>query len=687
MDLGRGVLTRNGQEVALRPKSFEALTYLVERHGQLVTKSSLIEAVWPDTAVGDNSLAQCLFDIRRALGDDSQGLIRTKARRGYIFTPRVTTPVVEFPTVTGPLPIESPRRPQRKVVIAVFAPAAIALLALLLFFPRQTGKQGLTYEQITNFTDSVVSPALSPDGRILAFIRSEQWFLSPGQIYVKMLPNGEPVQITHDPRQKYGPTFSPDGSRIIYSTPMWSTYSVSTLGGEPALFLENSSGVTWLDEHHILFSEVRPPTSVHMGVVTAMEDRSQGRTVYFPKEERGMVHLSYASPDRKWVLVLEMNPIWQPCRVVPLDGSSSGRQVGPDGSCISAAWSPDGKWMYFAVATEVSGAHHLWRQRFPQGKPEQITFGPTEEDGLAPAPDGRSLITSIGMQQSAIWIHDARGDRSISSHGDVAYPEARSGLKLTYPIFSQDGKSLFYLSSESPGQPQELWRADLATDESARVLPGVSMLEFDISDDGKEVVYSVQAAGKPSQIWLARLDRSSPPHPVSDSDEDFPHFGPDGHILYRSFDGTNYYFEQMNRDGSGRSKVSAYAVGNGISISTDRRWLTAVGTMPDGMGGTYAIPISGGNPQRICSGCFVLWAPGGKFLYVSVPNAHKTRVFSLGSGEMLPRLPRMGEAENLTLFPGTRLIDGYICPGPDPSVYAYVKTTMHRNLFRIHLPN
>src|SRR6516225_12204499 len=95
MDLGRGVLTRNGQEVALRPKSFEALTYLVERHGQLVTKSTLIEVVWPDTAVGDNSLAQCLFDIRRALGDDSQQLIRTVARRGYVFTAPVSTQITQ----------------------------------------------------------------------------------------------------------------------------------------------------------------------------------------------------------------------------------------------------------------------------------------------------------------------------------------------------------------------------------------------------------------------------------------------------------------------------------------------------------------------------------------------------------------------------------------------------------------
>ena len=223
-------------------------------------------------------------------------------------------------------------RQTRHVVIGAFA-----LLASSRSRCQSCGRPGSasrepTYTQLTNFTDSAVSPALSPDGKMLAFIRSDNWFLTPDQIYVKLLPNGEPVQVTHDSRQKYGPAFSPDGSRIVYTVFPWSTYVVSPLGGEPTLLLTNSSGVTWLDQRRILFSEVNPPRSLHMGVVTAMEDRSEQRTIYFPQDERGMVHLSYASPDRQWVLVLEMNPVWQPCRVVPLDGRSAGRQVGPKGN-------------------------------------------------------------------------------------------------------------------------------------------------------------------------------------------------------------------------------------------------------------------------------------------------------------------------------------------------------------------
>src|SRR5207248_8937961 len=87
-------------------KAFEILAYLVEHHGRLVTKTALIEAVWPDAAITDNSLAQCLLEIRRALADDSQQLIRTVARRGYVFAAPVTTPVVEFPRQSSVAPLE-----------------------------------------------------------------------------------------------------------------------------------------------------------------------------------------------------------------------------------------------------------------------------------------------------------------------------------------------------------------------------------------------------------------------------------------------------------------------------------------------------------------------------------------------------------------------------------------------------
>lgn len=701
LDLDGGFLRRRGEEVSLRPKPFEVLVYLVEHHGRVVAKGELIEAVWPGTAVMDNSLAQCLVEIRRVLADESQQVVRTVARRGYVFSAPVTVPVVEFRPLAASAEARGPQAalpkanpgvlPAPHVIAGALAVVAVLAVALLWVRMGRNDERLPVYAQLTNFTDSVMSPALSADGRMLAFIRSDNWFLTPGQIYVKLLPDGEPIQITHDQRPKYGLAFSPDGSRVVYTVAgPWSTYSVSSLGGEPTLLLANSSGVTWLDQRRLLFSEVDPPNSTRMGLVTAMDDRSEKRPVYFPQDERGMVHLSYASPDDRWALVLEMNPAWQPCRVVPMDGSSAGRQVGPKGSCTSAGWSPDGTWMYFGA--NVDGARHLWRQRFPDGRPEQITSGPTEEDGVAVAPDGGSLITSIGVRQSALWLHDPRGDRALTSQGYVSHPEW-SGLQGTIPVFSRDGRSLFYLRSESPGAPPELWRADLASEKSEKVLPGVFMVEFDLSDDAQEVLYSLQPAGKPSQLWIARLDRRLPPEMIVSSGGDSPYFGPDRRIVYRSFDGTRYYLQQIDRDGGRRSNIAPLAVGNILSMTPDRRWITTVTTIPDIGAGTFAVPLDGGPPRRICAGCPVAWSLDAKVLYLfvrksSLTDPGKMRVVPLPPGDILPPLPPSGltAPDESEPVPGSLFIDRYgISPGVDASVYAYVKTTMHRNLFQIPL--
>ena len=156
--------------------------------------------------------------------------------------------------------------------------------------------------QLTDFTDSAVAPALSPDGHMVAFIRGGDGFLTSDQIYVKMLPNGEARRVTDDARPKYGLAFSPDGAEIAYTvleTSAFSTYEVSALGGEPHLLLNNAAGLVWLDPQRLLFSMIRPGEGIHLGVVTATLTRSGLRELYFPAHERGMAHDSYPSPDRQ----------------------------------------------------------------------------------------------------------------------------------------------------------------------------------------------------------------------------------------------------------------------------------------------------------------------------------------------------------------------------------------------------
>jgi len=85
LDVDRGALLSAGEDIKLRPKSFEVLSYLVQHHGRLVSKDELLDAIWGSTVVTEDSVTQCLIDIRRALHDQSQKTIRTVPRRGYVF--------------------------------------------------------------------------------------------------------------------------------------------------------------------------------------------------------------------------------------------------------------------------------------------------------------------------------------------------------------------------------------------------------------------------------------------------------------------------------------------------------------------------------------------------------------------------------------------------------------------------
>jgi Tol biopolymer transport system component len=542
--------------------------------------------------------------------------------------------------------------------------------------------------QITNLPDSAVQPALSPDGRMVSFIRGPSSFVTPGQVYVKMLPSGEPVQLTHDDHFKLNPAFSPDGSRIAYSVagPIWDTWVVPVLGGEPRLWLPNASGLAWFGKSKLLFSEIKDQL-MHMAIVTADESRTGSRDLYVPPHERAMAHRSYPSPDGKRMLVVEMNE-WGSlvrCRLAPLDGSSPGQQIGPpSGACTFAAWSPDGDWMYFS--SDSGGAFHIWRQRFPDGQAEQITSGPTEEEGLAMAPDGRSFITAVGLKQGSIWLHDGRGDRQISLEGYAFAPK-----------FIPDGKRLLYRVRNGPAS--ELWVAELDSGRSEPLLPGFAVATagdgslggYDVSADGRQVVMTSRDSGGKTRLWLAPLDRGSPPRQIPNVEGGQPVFGSTGEVFFRSVQGTSAFLFRVQQDGSGLRKAIDVPIVGIPGASPDRNWLVLSSHT---VGGEVIFRVDGGAPlmTRIPPGTRLEWSGDRKHLYVQrlgVSSTGKIYVLPLAPGQLFPERfdHELPSGQEMSKMPGARSISSNdVAPGPTADIYAFTRESVQRNLYRIPLP-
>src|SRR6516165_9132491 len=143
------------------------------------------------------------------------------------------------------------------------------------------------------------------------------------------------------------------------------------------------------------------------------------------------------------------------------------------------------------------------------------------------APDGRSFLTSVALQNTSLWIHDARGERQISLEVNGSNPRFTSdGKKLCYLVVKEATSKFAWFKN-----PGELRITDLESGHSESVVRG-DILDYDISRDGKQVVIGMTDPEGVHRLWVAQLDRSLPPKQLAQVEGVQPRFGPSGEIFF-----------------------------------------------------------------------------------------------------------------------------------------------------------
>jgi hypothetical protein len=239
----------------------------------------------------------------------------------------------------------------------------------------------------------------------------------------------------------------------------------------------------------------------------------------------------------------------------------------------------------------------------------------------------------------------------------------------------------------------ELWSKDLSSGRVEKVLPGYAMQQYSVSNDGKEVAFSMSDQSGRSNLWIASTSRRSAPRQFSSAFvEDSPFFLPDGDLLFRAIEGGSNFVYRMKPDGTGRSKISPQRVLDFLSVSPDGRWSAVVvpSSDEDHAWATMAIAVDGSATVPLCAGyCSLSWDNTGRYAFLfetelfdgsyRIPVAHDTG---------LPLLPANGfaSASELRNSKMNTLIPWYVESAISPTIYAYTREDSRRNLYRIQLP-
>ena len=242
------------------------------------------------------------------------------------------------------------------------------------------------------------------------------------------------------------------------------------------------------------------------------------------------------------------------------------------------------------------------------------------------------------------------------------------------------------------GQSGALWSTDFASGRTQQFLSGFTLRSFDLSREEKEVIFTTED----SQIWLAPLDRRSPPRMLTRGGP-FALFGRAGEIIFVAQEEKQNFLYRMKADGTGRERITdTPLLGGPWSTSPDGEWVVALVPVAgqESNWETVAFSTHGAQARRICPFfCRSRWSADGRYLYLDVDvsgssPAGRTFAVPLQPGRFLPEFPdsAIKSPADLVKLAGVRVIGrSDLFPGPDPAVYVFSTKGFHANLFRVVL--
>ena len=511
VDLHSQELRKSGLRLRLAGQSFQALSMLLDRPGELVTREELRLALWPaDTFVDfEHGLNAAITRVREVLGDSAENprFIETLPRRGYRFVGAIHPPIdAPAPPPAQPHRIETPTKRFLRVTrsfrtaFAAFFGVAVAVGALEIYRARFRPEPAISVVPFTTLSGMEVAPSFSPDGRRIAFAWNGGTDSSTNSfnasdtegfdVYVKEVGSEHLLRLTHTPGDSISTEWSPDGRFIAFTRVRKDSagvYLISALGGVErqlrAVHMprEFRNSLSWSsDGHYLTYPDGKEwPNIVKLSVLDM--NRMENVDPQLP-ECMSTTVFRFAPNSHK--LGVACQPSWGITQiyVIPEIGATPRRITRLFGFPTGFTWTADGREFIVSV---LLGEQPVWRIEEATGKSRPLLLG-AESTNLITL-HGDRLAFDNRTDISNIWQLDLESD----------HPQPRQLIASTRfqgrPRFSPDGKRVTFESSRSGFS--EIWMCNRDGSDAVQLtnFHGPLTGSPDWSPDGRTLVFDSRA--------------------------------------------------------------------------------------------------------------------------------------------------------------------------------------------------
>lgn len=542
LDARERLLLRSGRPVALTPKAFLLLRTLVENHGRLVTKSELMQTVWPDSFVEESNLSVTVNALRNALGDERgrPRYIETVPKSGYRFIGEVREGRPRVGNETQINETKETIRAHRSYYVAAGLILIVAVLGTVAWFARDRILGSPAAPVLSNplsiqkvvASGSARHPVISADGSNLVFvdIRGDRQ-----SIWLRQLETAISTEILPPTENIYGRLALSADNKHLYFTRrpraadgQLDVFRVPLLGGVPIKIVSETQGSIDVSSDNNTISFVRcyygDDEFCSLWVADAADGKNERKLASRPRPLR--ISSNRISPDGKTVAfaVGQSENQSNDFALAEVDIESGGeREITAERffDIYGIVWLPDQSGLLITASRMPNEQGRIWQLSRESGSLIPLTKDSEFYTGLTIDREGK-LVGSTQVRQD-FQVHLFRLDSGALSSKPLA--------DATSADLSADGK-IFFSSIETGND--EIWsiNADGTGKKQLTNDPGNDTGPV-ASPDGKFVFFSSNRSGE-VHLWKMNADGSMQTR-LTSSIGGFPHLvSPDGWVYYLS---------------------------------------------------------------------------------------------------------------------------------------------------------